>query len=77
MSKIIIKNQTEIVMDTINNISNEEFFSSNKKGCFYEGMILVNKKWVEKECKHYNWYNDENGKMFCNTCEKHIGTMER
>ena len=64
-------------MNTINNISNEEFFSSNKKGCFYEEMILVNGEWVKKECKHYNWYNYENGKMFCNTCEKHIGTMEK
>ena len=33
-------------MEKIDNISNEKFFSSNAKGSFYEGMILVDGEWV-------------------------------
>jgi hypothetical protein len=31
----------------------------------------------EKECTHYDWYNDEDGKMYCSKCNKHIGQLER
>ena len=33
-------------MNQKDNISNEKFFGSNAKGCFYEGMILVDGEWI-------------------------------
>ena len=32
---------------------------------------------MEEECTHYDWYNDEDGKIYCNKCNKHIGQLER
>jgi hypothetical protein len=32
---------------------------------------------MEEECTHYDWYNDEDGKIYCDKCNKHIDTMER
>jgi hypothetical protein len=29
------------------------------------------------ECTHYDWYNDEEGIMYCLKCNKEIGKLER
>lgn len=34
-------------------------------------------KGKEEECTHYNWYYDEDGKIYCNKCNEHIGQLER
>lgn len=30
-----------------------------------------------EECTHYDWYNDENGVIYCLKCNKEIGQLER
>lgn len=32
---------------------------------------------MEEECDHYNYDNDEDGKIYCIKCNKHIGQLER
>jgi hypothetical protein len=32
---------------------------------------------MKKECTHYNWYNDEEGVMYCSECNEKIGQLER
>ena len=31
----------------------------------------------EEDCQHYNWYNDEEGIVYCLRCNKEIGKLER
>ena len=32
---------------------------------------------MRKECTHYNWYNDEDGVIYCSECNELLGQLER
>lgn len=32
---------------------------------------------MKEECQHHNWYNTEDGTMYCQKCNKEIGKLER